>query len=332
MKIGAGMKTKILPKHKLAFATAGYWFLLIYIVVALSWWFVSLMNQHHEMMQYQRTELGADDPLFLAKMKEIDELERRGKAKYIGEFVTFLALISVGSVYVYRAVRKQFRVAAQQQNFMMAVTHELKTPIAIAKLNLETLQKHKLDEQKQQKILQMTLQETNRLHALTNNILISSQLEGGAYTLTLEDINLSDLAHKIETEYKQRYPDRSWDMQIESDLHIQGDAMLMQILINNLIDNALKYAPKQRPISLHIHQKAGYAMIQVKDEGPGIPDEEKTKIFQRFYRIGNELVRKTKGTGLGLYLCKKIAADHRATLTVSDNQPSGAIFTLHFNA
>ncbi len=326
------MRTQMLPKQKLALATAGYWFLLIYIVVALSWWFFSLMTQHQEMMQYQLSELQAQDPQYLQKVNQIREQDKRGQAKYIGEFVTFLALIGVGSVFIYRAVRKQFRVAAQQQNFMMAVTHELKTPIAIAKLNLETLQKHKLDEQKQHKLLQMTLQETNRLHALTNNILISSQLEGGAYTLSMETIDLSELAYKTGAEYQQRYPDRPWDFQFEPDVQVEGDAVLLQILINNLVDNALKYAPKNSPITLHVHARAGYPQIVVKDQGQGIPDAEKTKVFHRFYRIGNELVRKTKGTGLGLYLCKKIAADHRATITLTDNQPTGAIFTIHFNA
>ena len=78
---------------------------------------------------------------------------------------------------------------------MMAITHELKTPIAVAKLNLETLQKHKLDELKQQRLIQMTLQETNRLNALTNNILISSQLEGGGYKLVEEELDL--VAHAV---------------------------------------------------------------------------------------------------------------------------------------
>jgi signal transduction histidine kinase len=82
-------------------------------------------------------------------------------------------------------------MAQQQQNFMMAITHELKTPIAVAKLNLETLLKHKLDDSKQQKIIQMTLQETNRLNALTNNILISSQLEGEGYQSAKEELDLS---------------------------------------------------------------------------------------------------------------------------------------------
>lgn len=104
---------------------------------------------------------------------------KRNTTKYVSEGITFLALILLGAVFVYRAVRQQIKLQQQQQNFMMAITHELKTPIAVAKLNLETLQKHQLEETKRQKLIQMTLQETTRLNNLASNILVSSQLEGG---------------------------------------------------------------------------------------------------------------------------------------------------------
>lgn len=256
------MNRKLLPKHKLAFATAAYWFLLVYIVVALIWWFVSLMAQNHEMTAYKLMELKADDPQYLSRVAAINDEEKRGRAKYIGEFVTFLALIGIGTVFVYRAVRKQFKVAKQQQNFMMAVTHELKTPIAIAKLNLETMQKHKLDEAKQQKLIQMTLQETNRLNILTNNILVSNQLEGGAYTLAKETLNLSLLASKCVNEYVQRFPERSWQINIQPEINVEGDALLLQILINNLLDNAIKYSPKNSSIEFIVHHHHQQPEIQ----------------------------------------------------------------------
>src|SRR5690606_34955907 len=127
---------------------------------------------------------------------------------------------------------------------------ELKTPIAVAKLNLETLQKHKLDEQKREKLIRMTLQETNRLNTLTNNILLSSQLEAGGYKLVKEKINLSETAGNILHDFQTRFPDREWDGQIEEDQWITGDPLLIQILTNNLLDNAVKYSPKGSSIRL----------------------------------------------------------------------------------
>ncbi|MEO7767445.1 MAG: histidine kinase dimerization/phospho-acceptor domain-containing protein, partial [Ferruginibacter sp.] len=114
------------------------------------------------------------------RLEEITNIEKRKTAQYVGEGSIFLLFILSGAVFIYKAVKRQFKSGQQQQNFMMAVTHELKTPIAITKLNLETLQKRKLDDVQQQRLLQNTIQEANRLNALCNNMLLASQMEAGA--------------------------------------------------------------------------------------------------------------------------------------------------------
>ena len=134
---------------------------------------------------------------------------KRNTNKYIAEGVTFLILILIGAFFVYRSVRRQFMMYNhQQQNFMMAITHELKTPISVAILNLETLQKYQLDPEKQKKLIRMTLQETSRLDTLINNILVSSQLEGGGYVFSKEELDFSSLFKDCIREAKTRYPER----------------------------------------------------------------------------------------------------------------------------
>ena len=320
----------ILKKKRLTVATIVYWILLLYIIIALIWWFIALQQQSHQMAVYKLMELKADDPAYLQKIEAITLEEKRKTARNIGEGSIFLLVILIGAVYVYRAVRRQIKMAQQQQNFMMAITHELKTPIAIAKLNLETLQKHKLEEGKQQKLIHATLQEANRLNTLTNNILISSQLEGGGYKLLKEELNFSSLTANCVQDFHSRFPERKLESNIEDDIDVSGDSLLLQILVNNLLDNAIKYAPKESAIQLSLQKKEKNVFLKIADEGPGIADEEKKKVFERFYRIGNEQVRKTKGTGLGLYLCKKIAIDHNADISVTNNHPAGSIFTVHF--
>jgi K+-sensing histidine kinase KdpD len=320
----------MLTKKKLAVATIAYWFLLLYIIAALVWWFIELQQQSHQMAVYKLVELQAGDPGYLQKLAAVNAEEKRKNAQFIGEGFIFLLVILIGAVYVYRAVRRQIKMAQQQQNFMMAITHELKTPIAIAKLNLETLQKHKLEEGKQQKLISATLQEANRLNTLTNNILISSQLEGGGYQLSNEELDFSSLTGKCISDFITRFPDRKLNTAIDPDIDITGDPLLLQILINNLLENAIKYAPVTTAIDLSLKKNAQGVFLKCADQGPGIREEEKKKIFERFYRIGNEQVRKTKGTGLGLYLCKKIAVDHNANITLTNNHPAGSIFTVHF--
>jgi signal transduction histidine kinase len=320
------MPFRFLPKQKLALATILYWFLLLYIIAALLFWYIRLQEQSSQMANYRLMELVADDPQYLKKVQQINEESIRKTHQYRGEGATFLFIILVGAVFVFRAVRRQFKVAQQQQNFMMAITHELKTPIAVAKLNLETLQKHKLDEEKKDKLIRMTLQETNRLNTLTNNILISSQLEGGGYKLVKEDLDLSGMISRLVMDFKQRFADRTWILEIPNTIHVKADPLLIQILINNLLDNAVKYSPRSAAVQVKLAQGTSNVEMSIADQGPGIPDEEKGKIFKRFYRIGNESVRTTQGTGLGLYLCKKISTDHHGSIRVSDNQPTGANF------
>ena len=275
-----------------------------------------------------------DKTKFPDKYKEaINSIEfekRRNTTKYISEGITFLAVILVGAIFVYRAVRQQIKLQQQQQNFMMAITHELKTPIAVARLNLETLQKHQLEETKRQKLIHMTLQETTRLNNLASNILVSAQLEAGRYRTAKDELNFSDLVKNCLQDFIHRFPDRKWQSEIEPEIDVEGDSLLLEILVNNLLENAIKYSPKESAIGCKLTQDKNFIFFSVTDQGPGIPEKEKKKIFQKFYRIGSEQTRTTQGTGLGLYLCKKIAEDHNASIWMEDNSLTGCIFTAKF--
>ncbi len=323
-------------RKRLQRATIIYWMLLFYIIAALVWWFISLEKQNQQMadLQYktlneQKASLSPAD--YKEHKSEIDSELTRNTAKYIAEGVTFLILILIGAAFVYRSVRRQFKMQQQQQNFMMAVTHELKTPVSVARLNLETMQKYSLDPEKQKKLIRMTLEETARLTFLTNNILISSQLDGGGYKITQEELDLSDLLKDCINDFRNRFPERTFTERVQPEAELKGDPLLLQLLFNNLLENAIKYSPKESPINTILTKESNLINVQIIDEGPGIPEEEKIRIFSKFYRIGNEGTRKTQGTGLGLYLCSKIARDHNADISVTNNSPHGSNFTVSFH-
>ena len=307
-----------------------YWILLGYILAALIWWFIALNNQNHQMANYKISELNLNYSGYQAALEKITNVEKRKTAQYIGEGAVFFLLIITGAVYIYRVVKSQFKISRQQQNFMMAITHELKTPIAITKLNLETLQKRKLEEAQQQRLLQNTIQEANRLNALCNNMLLYSQIEESGYKIIKEQINLSTLVNECINEFQTRFPQRQYTAAIEPGLHIEGDLLLIQMAINNLIDNATKYTPKNLPVALLLFKADTNIIFQIKDEGKGIANEEKKKVFDKFYRVGNTATKEAKGTGLGLYLTKKIVQQHKASISVTDNTPVGSIFTIIF--
>ena len=178
-------------RKRLRRATILFWILLLYIVAALVWWFVSLERQNAVLFDLKKEELlnsafDKEAPQFQKALASIEDQRSRNSAKYVGEGATFLLLIIIGAAFIYRLVRRQFNVQLQQQNFMMAITHELKTPISVARLNLQTLQRHSLDEDKKKKLLQSSLQETMRLDTLINNILVLSHMDAGSYQSTKE--------------------------------------------------------------------------------------------------------------------------------------------------
>lgn len=318
----------MLLKNRIAIITVVYWVLLLYIIAALIWWFIALEHQNQQMIDYKISELVPSDPAYNNKLAKLIDEKRRNTTQYVSEGITFLVLIIIGAVFMYRAVRRQFSLQRQQENFMMAITHELKTPLAITKLNLETLQKHQLDDVKREKLIRMTLQETNRLNTLASNLLVSAQLESGRVEIK-EELNFSDLVNNSVQDFRSRFADREWSIEIEPEIEIYGDALLLQILVNNLLENAVKYSPHGSPITCTLIANEHIA-LKVSDQGSGIPAEEKSRVFIKFYRIGSEQTRSAKGTGLGLYLCKKIADDHHAVIRIEDNQPTGSVFIVKF--
>ncbi len=324
-------------RKKLRLTTIIYWLMLVYIVAALVWWLVSLLDQNRAIaeQQYRNLEIRKTEMTGTDYEREKDFIfneEKRNARKYVAEGIAFLILIFVGAVFVYRSVRRQFRLQLQQQHFMMAVTHELKTPIAVVKLNLETLQKYHLDPEKQKRMIRTTLDETSRLNTLTSNILVSSQLEGGGYLSAKEDLDLSNLLKDCIRDFRARFPERIFKEEVETDADVKGDALLLQMLINNLLENAVKYSPKDKPVTAVLKKSPAAIELQVIDEGPGISEDEQKKIFKKFYRVGNEETRKTQGTGLGLYLCQKIAKDHNADITMTNQSPRGSKFVVVFRA
>jgi two-component system sensor histidine kinase CiaH len=324
------MKMRWFNISKLKFVNFIYWVFLTYMIAAFIWWYVSLEKQNSEIATVKFQSIRLNDPALYQKVKSIEAFEARKTKQYIYEGVTFLFLFLLGAIYVYRSLLKQLRYSNQQQNFMMAVTHELKTPIAITQLNIETLLKRELDPTQKKMLIENTLKETHRLDALCNNILLASQLDMGKYESNMQDLDLSDIVQKLADSFQERFEQRALITTITPSVFIQAEPLLIQLLINNLLDNAHKYSSLSSPITVLLTSQKNQVQLIIKDEGVGIPMEERVKIFEKFYRIGDESTRTTKGTGLGLYLCKKISEFHQATITVDANLPNGSIFTINF--
>ena len=262
------------------------------------------------------------------KMEKKIESERERKIlQYDSEGITFLLLLIAGAILIFRLVKRQLLQSHQQQNFMMAITHELKTPIAVTKLNLETMQIRKLDPVQQKKLIQSTIEEANRLNTLCNNILLMSQIDAGGYTVARERFDLATFASDCTEDFITRFPDRKIEMELKDEVMITGDKLLLLLAINNLLDNAIKYSGKDDVVLVKVFQRNRRIVLQVIDNGKGITAREKEKIFEKYFR-GAQM--QTKGTGLGLYLTREIVKQHRGGISVTNNIPRGCIFEIRF--
>ena len=304
-----------------------YWILLTYIIAALVFWFIALNKQVSELANYRLRLIDQNDTHSEVLRQKVTEYRQRKITQYLAEGITFLLLIITGAIFVFRAVRRQFYQNQQQQHFMMAITHELKTPIAVTKLNLETLQKRSLQPEQQQRLINTTIQEADRLNALCNNLLLTSQMEAGGYLMINEPIGLTSLVAGCVKDFSQRYPHRTLTLESEDNLWVDGDHMLIELCVNNLVDNAIKYSERDNAVTLKLFRRDLCVQLQVADQGPGIHGQDSSKVFEKYYRGAN---RQAKGTGLGLYLTKKIVKQHGGTISISANNPRGSIFTVKF--
>ncbi len=318
--------------------TLAYTFLFFYIVAALFFWGYSLQKQNNKLYLLEKEKLAItkNTTQQINEEKELARIEdthtRRYK-QYWGEGATFLGVILLSACVVYYAFYKQIKLTKQQQNFMMSVTHELKTPLTGIVLNMQTLEKRdqQLTNEIKQKLYTSSVKEANRLSELCNKILIATQLEGNKIVQNEEQINFNALLEQAVEETKDHLENKYINSSICDDiLTIKGDTLLWKLVISNLIENARKYSPADKPIFIKFFKQKEYFVLQIIDEGIGIADEEKEKIFQKFYRTGNENTRTTKGTGLGLYIIKKIITQYKYDITVRNNNPQGSIFEIEF--
>lgn len=254
------------------------------------------------------------------------------KAMVLGEAAVFLFLLILGIFQIHKTLRKNAKLQHQQKNFLLSVTHELKSPLASIKLYLQTILKRELEPEQQKAFLSNSLKDIERLDDLVENMLLATKIENKSYSFPQNEFNFSELVDKV-VDRLQVHSCSSQTIKacVPPGLYISGDSFAITSVITNLIENAVKYSPACAVVYVSLIDQGGQILMEVTDHGPGIPDAEKSRIFEKFYRIGNEDTRQTKGTGLGLYIVKKVLEMHHAQIKVSDNQPTGTKFEITFN-
>lgn len=266
-------------------------------------------------------------------VKKLEDDKSRKVRMYIIEGIVFLLLLMFGFSWLYNRLNSIIRLNQQKSNFLLAVTHELKTPMASVKLFLQTIQRRELSREQMNPMINNCIEDVNRLNDLAENMLLATRIEGKSYQYNFDEIDFSTLISGISESYTRKYGNNyTISDDIDDNIDVNADVFSITLAINNLIENALKYSPQQSTINISLKREGDKAVLKIADEGPGIPKEERINIFTKFYRLGNESTRTSKGTGLGLYIVKEIIDNHKASIEILDNHPKGSIFKIAFRA
>jgi signal transduction histidine kinase len=283
------------------------YFLGAYVVLQFAWW------------GYHLIELSAYIP------QEDAQLAKR-IGMVFGEGAVFLFILIFGIYRIRKGIAKEFELQKRQNNFLLIVTHELKTPLAALKLYLQTLQKHNLTEEKKESIIDGALSENERLVQLIENILNTSRAENKAFELNKENIDLSLLSVQLTERYQKRYKSLQFKIEVPEGLNLKADPNMLETILVNLLENAIKYGGAEQEIAIKAVPLDRFITLTISDEGPGIAANERTHIFEKFYRIGNEDTRKASGSGLGLYLVAELVHLHNGQVRCQENHPKGCVF------
>ena len=314
-----------------------FYVLIAYVLLAGLWWSYLLVIKNQDALEAKKQvlwyKMRAEGMRSEAAYYESEAYQtlvkdyRRQDYMILGEGLVLLGLILAGIGQIYRSRKKEAALALQQQNFLLSITHELKSPIAAIQLVLQTLRRRQWEAEQVDKLTGHALKDSQRLHRLVEDLLLAARVEGG-YTYHFEPIYLQELLQDCAQPLKPLFKGSwVWDLPAEA-AYVLGDRSTLHSVFRNLLDNAIKYAPDSPELRLSLQIQGKEALVEVIDQGPGLAKAYHKRIFEKFYRPGNEQTRQSKGTGLGLFIAKKVVEAHQGQISLRDNQPHGLIFSI----
>ncbi len=282
---------------------------MIYVTLQFGWWLYLIFS------------------LYTTIYTEQAILEHK-KWMLFGEGSVFFLILILGIVSILRAFKSESELARQQENFVLSVTHELKTPISSVKLFLQTLKKRELDPEKRNEIYDRSITEINRLDGLVNNLLITRSIENKNFFLDKKPMNLAEFIRtKVSMLKDSVLKDHDVILNLK-EITCAVDKIGFESIVMNILENSVKYSPKKSHILIELTENKETIHLIVKDEGVGIVEKNRFSVFQKFYREENEMTRKSKGTGLGLYITKFLVEQHHGKINLLENKPNGLIVSI----
>ncbi len=249
--------------------------------------------------------------------------------------LVMLAVTAVAFVVSYRSLKAQIKLSVMKDDFISNMSHELKTPIATVKVALEALNSYDIIDNPKlnREYLGMAASEMDRLELLATRVLNTSLLDSGKVYLQQESHNLEQLATEVVKAMQPRFEKAGATVSVDvkgSDFTVAIDKLHIQGVLVNLIDNSLKYGVKPVHINISLVENNGKVQLALTDNGPGIPEEYREKVFEKFFRVPNANRHNTKGHGLGLSYAAQVMRQHNGSINVKNLAQGGCMFTLSF--
>jgi signal transduction histidine kinase len=270
-------------------------------------------------------------------LEALDEETFDRRYRYGWEGTFFLVVLAAGMVVLYRALRQEERLRQRQENFIAAVGHELRSPLASLRLSGETLALRQPTEESRARLSRRIVEDTDRLDGMVTNILQTRRLEEGRIRTRPGRLRLHDAVGHVVEEAGPLLEDRGIRMvtDVPRELNVEADSVALGSVLRNLVDNAAKAVTgREEPlIRLTARPDGRFVRVEVEDNGVGFPPGEANRLFEKFYRLGEEITRTSRGSGLGLYLVRHLVELDGGRVRASSAGPGrGAEFVVHWRA
>jgi signal transduction histidine kinase len=323
----------------------------LFALAQLTWWSVFQYSEARRIIEtqdgywqqqivvayFQRATAGEDFELWLSqtfpelevtasgsievrpdKRKELEDRVQKRMRMFISEGAFFGLLVLAGVLFMLRTLREEIDLEHRQSVFLAAMSHELKTPLTSLRMYVDTLSAREFPPEKRAEILETMSVDLDRLGDLIDRLLQAQKVLTPGTVLPLERVDISEetvraakeLAHRIEFSGKHRL-----NIDTEYGLFAMADPRRWQLIVKNLVDNAVKYSPEGGMIDVFLTNNDGKIELTVSDQGQGFAPDEAERIFERFYRIGNEDTRTAQGVGLGLYLVREMVQSMKGSVS-----------------
>jgi signal transduction histidine kinase len=266
------------------------------------------------------------DEGYLSRLRDV---ARSRIVMFSSEGAFFMLLFLVGVFLIYGTLRQEVALKRQQSNFLSAVTHELKSPLASLQLYLQSLEMRRIPPEKEKKVLAEMLDDVNRLQALVENLLQAGRADRSDLAVHTQAIDLSAEIAAFADGIRESAAARGQALRASLDPGVRAlaDPEAVRLVFRNLVDNAVKYSRGPGEIRVRVRREGAFAALEVEDDGIGIPRTEQPRVFDKFYRTGDEMVRSVPGTGLGLYLAREMVEAQGGTIEVRSEGPGrGSLF------